>query len=95
MRTVWKYKIVPGLNEITMPFGARPLYANIQDGHIHLWCEVNTQANPKQKRLFQAYGTGHEVDWDAKYIDSVQFMEAGTRLVLHVYEKVSGRYETV
>ena len=64
MRRIWKYEVEPNSAKddvhrikLKVPFGARPLTVQIQDGKACLWVEVDEKAPLEQFVLF-CVGTG-------------------------------------
>lgn len=85
MNTVWKFKIIPSLNQpITMPQDASILYTNSVDGVAYIWALVNP-TNPPVTRTFSVYGTGHYNPCTKdQYIGS--FFIGNGILVFHLFE---------
>lgn len=79
---VWKYPLVTGTNILVMPYGAKPLTAQVQTGFLTLWAEVNPTAPAVNREFFVAMtGEGLPVA-ERTYIASVQ----QDWLVAHVFE---------
>jgi len=85
MQTIWKYQIIVGVNDLTMPRGASVLAVQVQHGIPTMWALVNPNA-VHDRRRFVVYGTGHPIDStaDAGYVGTFQMM--GGDLVWHVFE---------
>jgi hypothetical protein len=85
MRTIWKYNIEPE-TRIEVPRQAKILSIQTQRGNPVMWMEVDTN-EPKEKRLFLAFGTGHKLPDDMKHLHYVgSFQVENEMLVYHVYE---------
>jgi len=83
MITIYKYPIeVVDYQNVEMPIGAEILSAQAQKDILCLWAKVNQGVEGKSLRRFRIYGTGHEVQVDGKFIDTVQMGP----LVWHVFE---------
>jgi hypothetical protein len=86
MRTIWKFMLEPTrLNRIEMPENAKILIAAEQYGEICIWAEVNTDSQ-KSVRLFEVFGTGHEMDDVHREYIGTAMLSVGS-LVFHVYER--------
>lgn len=87
MKTIYKYPLaIKDQQTIKMPNDAVILAADQQDGELFLWARVNRN-NDTEDRVFNIYGTGHEVnEYDLVFIDTV-LMPNG--LVWHVFENRS------
>jgi len=81
MRTIWKYPLAHGYQEVVMPEGATLLHVALQGDQITLWAEV-TPEQPTQEVYIHVIGTDHVVLSGADYIGTVQ----QGRFVWHVYE---------
>lgn len=84
MNQVWKYELkslTP--NVLAIPRDAQFLALQLQNGAPMMWFSVNPDA-PKQERIFNIVGTGHEVPETAKYFGTIQIREGA--IVLHVFE---------
>lgn len=57
-RTIWKYSILPNMNTINVPSGAKPLSVAFQGQELMVWLLVDPDAS-KVDRTFAIYGTGH------------------------------------
>lgn len=80
MNKIYKYKIrladeqeiiVPE-QEIIVPFGAKPLYTNL-DGNTEfcIWFSVNTEMSSGPRKVY-IRGTGHPIPTDAEYIGTIK-----------------------
>lgn len=82
MRTIHKFKVVPGFYT-AMPAGATPLSVGQQGGDVMCWAMVDTDAASTEMLRIAAYGTGHPMlEESGKFIGTVQ-MDNG--LVLHFF----------
>lgn len=96
MKTIYKYTLESGMFKapkvIGMPKGAKFLKADIQNGAIVAWFEVEVQgspiddANDIDQRWFQLFGTGWEIPQHMgssyEYLDTFQH----DPYVWHLYE---------
>lgn len=86
MRTIYKYPIYPGCQNIALPMGAGLLSVIEQAGQIILYCLVNPNEIRKETRKIYIMGTG----WNFKYEDSDRFTFIGSVIVAsyvwHVFE---------
>lgn len=57
MKTVWKFPILGGFEQLPMPRGAKILHVADQGGIITLWAEVDTTAE-RVRRGVVVVGTG-------------------------------------
>ena len=87
MRTIWKYELKSGSQEIAMPKGAVVLALQTQKGNPCLWAEVD----PKERlelRMFEMVETGHPIPTDMgverRYVGTFQVKDGD--FVFHVYE---------
>ena len=86
MKTIYKYKLLlDDVQTVEMPVGANILSAQMQNGELCLWAEVDDE-KPTEYRSIWIYGTGHLMD-DAlvRYISTVQ----DRSFVWHVYEELA------
>lgn len=84
MKTIYKYEVKAGLNELYLPQDTKVLTVQIQDDNPYMWAIVKTD-KPLVKRLFYTYGTGHEIKHLIKeYIGTFQLLNLG--LVFHLFE---------
>lgn len=64
MAVIWKYQFaITEVFDVSMPVGAVPLHAELQDGMPTLWAQINPNA-VRAKRRFRVIGTGHAFDPD-------------------------------
>lgn len=84
MKTIWKYGLGPGINNIELPQGATFLDLQIQDGVPTAWFEVDSAA-AKTVRRFTHVQTGAEVPADGVYLGTLQVLHI-MPLVIHFYE---------
>lgn len=73
MNTIWKYTLLlTDVQEISTPFSAEFLTAQMQDDCITVWANVNTTA-PRQIRRFHIVGTGNPMPAESvRYVGTVQ-----------------------
>lgn len=72
MKTVFKYRLGPGMQTVLMPVGAEPLCVRWQHDGISLWCKVDTD-QPEDQAGFCVYGTGHPMaEAEQTYIGTVE-----------------------
>lgn len=94
-KTIWKYVLVPKKGTfnilIDIPKGATVLTAREQGDDICIWAEVNPDEPFKETRIFEVFGTGHEMPIDMgidrKYIGTASILGGG--LIFHVYERLN------
>lgn len=88
MKTIWKYSLNPAdYTDITMPLGARVLTAQVQDGVICIWAEVDPNASPETTHRFTLCATGQQIaTYPGDYVGTVQL--SGGRFVFHVYDRI-------
>jgi len=88
MKTIFKYEIDTFGQSIFMLKGAEILTIQPQYDRICIWAMVDPNA-PKERRHFEVYGTGHEIDEGdsikREYIGTCQVR--GGKLVWHVFER--------
>lgn len=60
-RVIWKYRIVPNDQSISLPRGAEFLCVQMQQGYPHAWCLVDPDAEPELRHL-KVFETGQVVD---------------------------------
>lgn len=84
MKQVWKYELEP-TSYIEMPAGARVLSVGAQRNNICLWVLVDPD-KPKEIRIFESFGTGHNIDpgLHLEFIGTV--LVHHDTLVFHVFE---------
>ena len=85
MKVIHKYHLsAVGYQSIAMPKGAKVLSAQVQNGEIFVWAEVDTDED-NELRDFKLIGTGHEIiSSNLRFIDTVQLSSG--QLILHVHE---------
>ncbi len=86
---VWKYPLDadPGVEQVReMPEGAKVLTAQVQDGHVTIWAQVDP-SRPKENRRFVIVGTGQGFagGMGMTWIATVQRVP----YVWHVYERTN------
>lgn len=81
---IWKFPITPENTTIEMPKGSEILTIQTQKETPCIWALVDPNAE-KVTRIFEMYGTGHEIDKKERmYINSFQLYGGG--LVFHLFE---------
>ena len=83
MRTIWKFSIALHNEQfVQMPKGAVVLSAQVQNGILCLWADIETH-NDNETRHIYINGTGNPIQQpaDARYVSTV-IMDA---FVWHVY----------
>jgi hypothetical protein len=83
MTTIWKFQLdLFDEQQIILPVGAKILTAQINQGSICLWAEVEAYAKKENRSIF-IVGTGHPLpNCVTKYIATVQ----ADNFVWHIYE---------
>ena len=88
MRAIWKFELRspgPGWGEaIEMPVGAIVRHVGMQAGRIHIWAEVETEANT-EKREFVVLATGQPVEQGFNHAFHGSIIH--TPFVWHIYER--------
>lgn len=89
MKKIFKYllQLTDGIQAITMPYNAKVLNVQSQNGIIALWAEVydDNSLTSESDKHFVIYGTGHGMpDNPGSYIGTVQL----GMFVWHIYEVV-------
>ena len=82
MKTIWKFPLQGLTTQLEMPYQARILSLQIQDGKPTLWAEVDTEAE-RETRTFQIKGTGHPLSDLEFYVGTFQ----DPPFVWHLYEE--------
>lgn len=81
---IWKYQLRDVRTTVEMPYGAKVLCVQLQEGYPTIWALVDPLA-PKECRTFEVVGTGHKVDAAATtYIGTWQ----DDPFVWHLFELV-------
>ena len=81
---IWKFPLEVTDDEcLEMPFGARVLTIQTQNGKPCLWALVEPGSSPILRK-FRIVGTGHEFDGKGEYVGTFQLM--GGALVFHVFD---------
>jgi hypothetical protein len=86
---IWKYDI-PISDECIihlMPFDAKILSFQLQNGEPQLWVLVDS-TKPMKSRVFRGYGTGHEIEnaENLVYIGTVIMLNG--KFVYHLFEEI-------
>ena len=84
---IWKFPLgVTDVQVLEVPFGAKFLTVQVQNGVPCLWALVNPESG-KVGRTIEVFGTGHHMDEsDREYIGTFQL--SGGALVFHVFERL-------
>lgn len=86
-KTIWKWQLDKGVNNISMPIGAELLTAQMQYDEISIWAIVDRNAET-EIRTFEVIPTGTPILYDTgtarKYISTIQTL--GGKLVFHIFE---------
>ena len=61
MTTIWKYKLEPGRQVITVPQGSQILSVNNQDLTPCLWVMVDDERQ-RTEVIIEVFGTGHKIE---------------------------------
>jgi len=73
MKEIWKFPLhLDRVNALCGPGVLEPLHFAIQNGQPCLWALVLPDSNEPAGKLFQVFGTGHEIPLPAKYIATTQ-----------------------
>lgn len=85
MKTIWKYELKPGENNIELPADSVPLSVQVQNEKPVMWCLVDTD-NLMINRTFIVYGTGEKIDPELslKYIGTFQL----DWMVFHLFKEI-------
>ena len=88
MRTVWKYSLHPGLNEISVPPHSYAMAVQDQRGSPQIWMLVAMDNPNRVMRMFRVVGTGEPIPDSCvgRYVGTFQ-MDVG-EMVFHVFEEV-------
>lgn len=85
MTTIYKYPLLPGRTYLEMPRGAQVLTVQMQRGSPYLWARVDP-TEQKSMRVFEVFGTGHEMPDDPQLVYVATFQMDGGALVWHVFD---------
>ena len=87
MKKIFKYKLIPGINELKLPKQAEFLSVGAQQDNLVIWALIN-ELNINEFRYIEVLMTGEEVPVDM----GVQREFIGTTqvgwLVFHVFERI-------
>lgn len=85
MKTIWKYELKPGKNQIELPLHYIPLDVQVQVEKPILWCLVETE-NDKVMPTFYIFCTGEPInnELNLKYIGTFQL----DWMVFHLFEEI-------
>lgn len=81
MRSVYKYQLELGINDIKMPSNAKVVHFATQAPDICVWMEV-VRLEPDEVRRFDVIGTGHRIAPNYTHRGTLQ---SGS-FVWHLYE---------
>ena len=89
MKTIYKYPLETTDNQtVEMPLDSKILCIQVQGDKPCLWAMVNTEAERKEKRFIEIFGTGNEMHYDMgvsrNYIGTYQLNNGS--FVGHVFE---------
>ena len=92
MRSIWKFELTyQDKQSVVMPKDAVVLHVDNQREVICIWCELDPEDKNMRARMFEVFGTGHEINYGmgAKrvYLGTVKLQ--GGDLVFHVYERIN------
>jgi len=85
MRTIHKYALeVTDRQTVSLPQGARILTAQLHEGQLVMWAEVDDLSDDREERTVRIFGTGNPIahGFTLDYIASVQMRP----YVWHIYE---------
>lgn len=84
MKTIYKWTLAPGEQNILMPTGAEILCVQMQGSHPQLWALCDPH-QPTQPRAITICGTGHHMpDQPGRYVGTFQMHDGS--LVWHVFD---------
>lgn len=82
---IWKYQLVVGFNQLTLPIHARFLSVQVQGREPQAWFLVNPRARTEE-RQFVVVATGMEFDpEDLEYLGTFQLLDG--EFVGHLWER--------
>jgi len=86
MRVIYKYGInAPGLTELTLPAGAKPLAVGLQNGKPVVWVDIDID-QPEVEYELHTFGTGQSLPTDTvNYVGTL----VQDWLVWHVYYQLA------
>jgi len=89
MKTIHKYPLrITDTQDVPMPFGARILTAQLQNGGLSLWALVENGNTPEPREV-RIVGIGNPADVEGfDYIATVQ-MGGDWQLVWHVFAELA------
>ena len=84
MLKIYKYELAISRGQnFRLPVDAKVLTAQMQHGALCIWVQLDDRGVCDQLRIFDVYGTGHDMMADSRYIATVQ----DGSFVWHVYER--------
>lgn len=92
MKTIYKYELTAHQKQsVALPKDAVILHVDNQREMICIWCELDPEDKDLRARMFEVFGTGHEIHEDMGieriYIGTVKLQ--GGDYIFHVYERIS------
>jgi hypothetical protein len=94
--TVWKFRLRLHSQKLTMPEGARPIKAAIEDDALWLWAVVDSD-RPSEERHFEVVGTGRPIHIHPVHLRHIETVLDGRMegevgpFVWHVFEVLTER----
>lgn len=82
MKTIWKYPLAPGRNDVTMPWPAQILTVGAQGDRVSIWALVDPGA-ARITRAVDVVATGQELEDTGQYLGTFQLADGA--LVFHVF----------
>jgi hypothetical protein len=85
MKAIYKYPVSPAFSSIELPRYSKILCIQMQGNQPCLWAMVDKDCKEKESRIFEIYGTGHDMkEVPQEYIGT--FQVNGGQFVFHVFE---------
>lgn len=87
LKKIFKYELdIVGIQNISMPNGAKVISAHLQNGKICIWALVDEMASKKEKQI-AIIGAGHKIsipinDFEFYFVGTVVF---SSLLTFHVF----------
>jgi hypothetical protein len=88
MLSIYKYPVpIDDYFTLELPFGARPLSVQVQNGGPQLWVLIDPGERRTEERRFRLAGTGHPIEESSDFLEYIStFQLSGGALVFHVFE---------